>query len=303
MYVGSGRENDGSSSEEDSDEEMVADVQKGEHVEPSAVAGENPIETMKTYMESRRLQRGPEASLPEERELHYMRGQLPYSAWCPVCVKARGREDQHKAKESDEQAVVKVSMDCCSVGEMKLLVRREDKSKPVFCHLCKCKGLGDDRIVDNIMGNTKIVMKTDGEPALMQVQDRVVSVRTQPTTPENPPAYDPQASGGAESGVQEVKGQSRATKLGPEDGIGVEITDTMAILEWTIPQAADSISKFLGGDSGRTAHYRVRHNNFMAMCGSSVSWCWRSPRGSNKQVKKKGALEPMFHECHVGRTQ
>ena len=57
-------------------------------------------------------------------------------------VKARGREDQHKAKESDEQAVVKVSMDYCSVGEMKLLVGREDQNKHVFCHLCKCKSSG-----------------------------------------------------------------------------------------------------------------------------------------------------------------
>ena len=100
-----------------------------------------------------------------------------------MCVKVRGREDQHKAKESDEQAVVKVSMDNCSVGEMKLLVGREDQSKHVFCHLCKCKGLGDDRIVDKIMRsisdtvNTKIVLKTDGEPALVQLQDRVISVR------------------------------------------------------------------------------------------------------------------------------
>ena len=46
--------------------------------------------------------------------------------------------------------------------------------------------------------NTKIVLKTDGEPALVQVQDRIISVRTQPTIPENPPAYDPQANGGAE---------------------------------------------------------------------------------------------------------
>ena len=81
-------------------------------------------------------------------------------------MKARGREDQHKAKESDEHAVVKLSMDYC--GEMKLRVGREDKSKHVFCHLCKCKGLGDDRIVDKIMrsisdtGNTKIVLKIDG---------------------------------------------------------------------------------------------------------------------------------------------
>ena len=110
--------------------------------------------------------------------------------------------------------------------------------------------------------NTKIVLKTDGEPALVQVQDRIISVRTQPTIPENPPAYDPQANVGAERGVQEVKGQLRATKLGLEARIGVEITDAMAILEWMIPQAADTINRFLVGDDGRTAYYRVRHKNF-----------------------------------------
>ena len=58
----------------------------------------------------------------------------------------------------------------------------------------KCKGLGDDRIVDKTKRsisdtkNTKILLKSDGEPALLQVQDRVISVRTQPTIPQNPPA-------------------------------------------------------------------------------------------------------------------
>ena len=50
-------------------------------------------------------------------------------------------------------------------------------------------------------GNTKIVLKIDGEPALVQVQDKIISERTQPTIPENPPAYDPQANGRAESSV------------------------------------------------------------------------------------------------------
>ena len=187
MNVGSGRDDEGSSSEEDSDEEMVADAQEGEHVERSAVAGEEPDRYQEDLHGDEeapaRNVRNPKDPPPEERKLHNKRGHLPCRAWCPVCVKVRGREDQHKAKESDEQAVVKVSMDNCSVGEMKLLVGREDQSKHVFCHLCKCKGLGDDRIVDKIMRsisdtvNTKIVLKTDGEPALVQVQDRVISVR------------------------------------------------------------------------------------------------------------------------------
>ena len=49
------------------------------------------------------------------------------------------RTDQHKGKESDEQAVVKVSMDHCSVGEMKLLVgARGQRANTVCCHLCEC---------------------------------------------------------------------------------------------------------------------------------------------------------------------
>ena len=149
---------------------MVADVQEGEHVKPSAVAGEE----LDRDRGRPTWRRGGSGEEPEERELDYKREHLPYRAWCPECVKARGREDQHKAKESDEQAVVNVSMDYCSVGEMKLLVRREDKSKHVFCHLCKCKGLGEDRIVEKIMRsisdteNTKIVLKTDGQPALVR---------------------------------------------------------------------------------------------------------------------------------------
>ena len=49
-----------------------------------------------------------------------------------------------------------------------------------------CKRLGDDRIVDRIMWSISDTGKTDGEPALVQVQDRVISVRTQPTIPESP---------------------------------------------------------------------------------------------------------------------
>ena len=75
----------------------------------------------------------PKDALLQKR--HYKRDHLPCRAWCSVCVKARGRADQHKAKESGELAVVKVSMDCCSVGEVKLLVGREDKSRHVFCYL------------------------------------------------------------------------------------------------------------------------------------------------------------------------
>ena len=122
-------------------------------------------------------------------------------------------------------------------------------------------------------------------------------MRTQPTIPENPPAYDPQANGGAERAVQEVKEQLRATNLGLEARIGVEITDTMAILKWMIPQAADTIHNFFVGDDGRTAYLRVRHKNFYGEVYEFGEQVLAKPQRSNKQVKKKGALEPRFHDA------
>ena len=148
--------------------------------------------------------------------------------------------------------------------------------------------------------NTKIVLKTDGEPALVQVQDKIISVRTKPTIPENPPAYDLQANGGAERRVQELKGQLRATKLGLEDRIGVEIKDTMAILEWMIPQAADTINRFSVGDDGRTAYYRVRHNNFHGKVFEFGELVLAKPERSNKQPKKKGLTMPRGWDTVTG---
>ena len=65
-------------------------------------------------------------------------------------------------------------------------------------------------------GNTGMVLKTDGEPAIVQVQEAVLGKRQHPRVPENHPAYDPQANGEAERAVQEVKAQLRAVKLGLE---------------------------------------------------------------------------------------
>ena len=46
------------------------------------------------------------------------------------------------------------------------------------------------------------------------MQDRVISVRTQPTIPEDKPAYDPQANGGAVRAVQEVRKTLEGNQIG-----------------------------------------------------------------------------------------
>ena len=48
------------------------------------------------------------------------------------------------------------------------------------------------------LGYKKVILKTDGEPALVTVQDAVAKARTHKTICQNPPGYDPQANRVAE---------------------------------------------------------------------------------------------------------
>ena len=75
------------------------------------------------------------------------------------------------------------------------------------------------RIIDD-MGYNKITLKTDGEPALVQVAEEIKVRRIQDTYIENPPAYDPQANGLVEQTVQAIMNQFRAVKLGLEQNVG-----------------------------------------------------------------------------------
>jgi hypothetical protein len=79
----------------------------------------------------------PSDPTPEEKERH-MTCHLPYRGWCPICVKARGREDAHykQTKEQKEQGLPRVAMDYAETGEKadksderKLLCGRERLTK------------------------------------------------------------------------------------------------------------------------------------------------------------------------------
>ena len=72
-------------------------------------------------------------------------------------------------------------------------------------------------------GYADVVLKSDGEPAMLAVQKAIGRARRHSTIPENSPAYTPQANGVAERAVQEVTAQLRCLKLGLESRIKVPV--------------------------------------------------------------------------------
>ena len=81
------------------------------------------------------------------------------------------------------------------------IVVKEDDTGMIEAHVVKCKGPQDEWVTKRLckdiegLGRGEICHKTEGEPALVAVQSKIVSRRDTKTIPENPPAYDPKANG------------------------------------------------------------------------------------------------------------
>ena len=140
---------------------------------------------------------------------------------------------------------------------------RDTKTSMTASHICECKGPEDKWVISKLTediegwGYTDIILKTDGEPAIVRVADAVKQARTQPTLLQSPPAYDPAANGVAEHAVQDFMGQMRACKLGLEQRINVEVPTNAKVIEWMAEHASNTINKALVGHDGKTPAWRL----------------------------------------------
>ncbi len=204
---------------------------------------------------------------------------LPYRNWCPVCVKAKGKEDAHRRganepDKEDENGVATVAIDYSSLDEsmirveehlskLKTMVMKDEVSGSVFQHRIEVKGPGDEWLMKKLckdmeeLGRRDNIVKTDGEPAIVAVQSKLQGMRPGRTIPKNPAAYNPQSNGPVEKAVQDVTGHTRAIKIGLEARIKVEIKEDAAITDWILEHAAFLISKYSVGHDGMTPHERL----------------------------------------------
>ena len=153
-----------------------------------------------------KMARNPADPTPEERERHNATHQ-PHRPWCRICVEARAREDPHykQTEEQKKDGLPVVCVDYCEIGEdpkdetdrQTCLVARDRWTRSIFAVVLKCKGSGDPEAAKQLLkfidrlGYTKLEIKGDGEPALVDVMNKVKELRKHDTLLKNPPAYDP----------------------------------------------------------------------------------------------------------------
>ena len=80
-------------------------------------------------------------------------------------------------------------------------------------------------------GRSDIILKTDSEPAIVALQNKIQSMRQATTVPRKPPAYNPQAIGSDAIGILEVMGQVRAMKISLEQRINNKMNTECRIMQ------------------------------------------------------------------------
>lgn len=241
--------------------------------------------------------KSPIAPSADEFEKH-CRTLIPFRDWCPICVAARGNEDPHRTREAGyvrpENPTICMDYKEPKKGELGWVVVRDQRTRFNTAHVVMCKGPKDKWIVEKIirdidnMGYNDIILKGDGEPALVKLMEAIKDKRRGNTVLENPLAHDPQSNGVAERAVQDVVAMARTIKLGLEKRIGGHISPNSHAMLWIVPHGAWFITHQRVGCDGRTAASRVTGRPSQMQVLEFGEQVWAKPL----RAQKRGGRRP-----------
>ena len=249
-----------------------------------------------------KTKRSPGEPTNEEIRLHEVT-HTPYRSWCPCCVAGRGRADPHMKSTFEEKAIAGVHVDYWFLRDEQgeestpVLVAKDDITKSVAAHIVFQKGNLDwvaDRVVNDMetFGHcANVYIKSDQEPALVDLVRAVKEKRTGETFVEHSKVYDSQSNGTVERAIQSVEGLTRTMKMSLERKINKMIPSRHPLMTWLVEHVADVLNKFVVGKDGRTAHERSRGKKYH---GEMIEFGRRIPHESWQAPGR-------FHEGKVVR--
>ena len=224
---------------------------------------------------------------------------MPYKPWCPICVKNAATNIPHRMTHHS-RGVAMFSMDYMFMTQKPneedlmypILVIKEKISNGVWALPVIRKGAYKSKIIKrvieviNSVGSPKIIIKSDQEPAIVDLQkdvrkelwNEIIEITKQakgikegkikddfikPTGGEvileNSPVGESQSNGFIENGIREVQNQVRKFKNQLELNSASQLNSKSPILPWLIRYAAQTIHSFkIHRIDGRTSRQRIR---------------------------------------------
>ena len=209
----------------------------------------------------------------EEHELTH----VPFREWCVHCCKGKCRSsphrvNKHKEAENAVNAVTTISMDYMYMNEKSkeeekdpIIVVTDRKTKAIVGHMVNCKGSRDEWAVKRVLldiedfgyAGTKIVLKNDQEPAMVDMQKKVMAARSAETVPKNSEVGESQSNGEVENAIKRFQEQLRTLKDDLEAKTGLDIEMKHAIIPWLVEWTGVTLNRYLIYKDGRTAYQNI----------------------------------------------
>ncbi len=167
--------------------------------------------------------RDPGAPTQAMRDAHSAT-HLPFRSWCDECVQGRQDAPPHCRTRRAEGEVPEVSFDYAFVRRddeelvATLLVMRDRDTKALRAWVLEHKGADLAATVNRAVAGVhqlgyrgRVLIRTDGEPALVALRNAIARALPDGATPLSTPVGESQSNGGIEGAVKIIKGLLRVT--------------------------------------------------------------------------------------------
>ena len=199
------------------------------------------------------------AELSEHEPLH-----LNYRSWCPDCVWGKGHSKHHRASKDEPIDEVTWHMDYCffnrtnmeeydieKEGSMPVLVAYDELKEAMWALQVDKKGAESevvkwccDTLEDSGDAGSSVSIKTDQEPAIVNLRRAIAANRVGDTVPLNSPVRSSKSNGRVENAVKRFQGHLRVLKHSFEGKIKRHLPADSALLSWLIVWTAESLNNF-----------------------------------------------------------
>jgi len=135
------------------------------------------------------------------------------------------------------------------------------------------------------LGHSKVILKSDQEPALMSLKDAVKSEVRVDVVMEESPEYESKSNGEVERAIQMVQGQFRTMKDRLESRYNQRIGGEHPCVPWLMAHASDTINRHYVYKDGRTAFENWKGRKFNGQYrefGENVFYLRPNSKGKDK---------------------
>ena len=108
-------------------------------------------------------------------------------------------------------------------------------------------------------GCDRATLKSDGEPAIVALQEAVKNSRQSDTILENSPKVDSESNGAADNAVREAEGMIRTWKMSVEEKLKAVFDNKHMLLPWLVMHAGVIITRYKTVHDGKTAYQRIKN--------------------------------------------